>query len=131
MTVSIMPFLMFEGKAEEAMALYLDAIPNSEILSVERYGKDSDGPEGTIYQAIMDLAGQHVRFFDSPIEHAFTFSPATSFFITCEDENQFDSIVGKLGEAGTFLMPPDDYGFARKHAWLNDRFGVSWQINLP
>lgn len=130
MSISIVPFLMFEGNAEEAMNLYLKTIPNSNIISIERYGSDADGAEGTVNQASMEIAGQTVRFFDSPIEHKFTFTPATSFFISCDDESQFDSIVDQLGNRGEFLMPPNDYGFSKKYAWLNDRFGVSWQINF-
>lgn len=122
---------MFEGLAEEAMNFYAEAIPGSEIVSLERYPAGGGGPEGTVYQATMNLAGQSVRFFDSPVSHGFTFTPAVSFFITCQEQAEFDQIVAGLGESGQFLMPPDNYGFSQKYAWLNDRFGVSWQISLP
>jgi predicted 3-demethylubiquinone-9 3-methyltransferase (glyoxalase superfamily) len=68
---------------------------------------------------------------DSPVKHGFTFTPASSLFVECENETEFDAVVGRLAESGGMLMPPANYGFSTKFAWLNDRFGVSWQINLP
>jgi predicted 3-demethylubiquinone-9 3-methyltransferase (glyoxalase superfamily) len=76
------------------------------------------------------FAGQSVMCIDSPVKHEFDFTPSFSFFVECESEEEIDRLVAALGEDGALLMPPDDYGFSRKFAWLNDRFGVSWQLNL-
>jgi len=54
-----------------------------------------------------------------------------SFFVDCDSEDEIDRLAKALGEGGTTLMALGDYGFSRKFTWLNDRFGVSWQINLP
>ena len=62
---------------------------------------------------------------------AFTFTPSVSLFVDCADEEEFDRAFGTLSEGGSVLMPPDNYGFSTKFVWLNDRFGVSWQLNLP
>ena len=69
--------------------------------------------------------------FDSPVKHAFTFTPASSLFVECESEDEIDRIAAALGDGGAVLMPLADYGFSRRFTWLNDRFGVSWQLNLP
>jgi predicted 3-demethylubiquinone-9 3-methyltransferase (glyoxalase superfamily) len=50
--------------------------------------------------------------------------------VTCKSEAEFDEIAEELGKGGGVLMPPANYGFSRKFTWFNDRFGVSWQLNL-
>lgn len=78
----------------------------------------------------MSLHGQRIRFFDSPIPHEFDFTPSVSFFVDVQEESEFERLFAGLSEGGAVLMPPGDYGFSRRFAWTNDRFGVSWQINL-
>ncbi|MBT5874623.1 MAG: VOC family protein, partial [Candidatus Latescibacteria bacterium] len=58
------------------------------------------------------------------------FTPAISFFVECESESELDGAFKSLSDAGSVLMPPDNYGFSTKFTWVNDRFGVSWQLNL-
>lgn len=125
------PFLMFEGRAEEALTLYCKTIPGSRVVEVDRYGAGEAGPEGSIKLARAEIAGLEVMFSDSYVQHAFTFTPSLSLFVTCTSEDEQSRIVKELGEGGGMLMPLDNYGFSRRFAWLNDRFGVSWQINLP
>ena len=126
---TVTPFLMFEGRAEEAMTRYVSVIPSSRVLRLERYGADGAGAEGTVALGEAVLAGQKVRFFDSSVQHAFTFTPSLSLFISVETEDELDRIVDALAAGGSFLMPPGDYGFSRLFAWINDEFGVSWQVN--
>lgn len=57
--------------------------------------------------------------------------PSFSIYLTCDTEEEIDSIYNKLMQNGMALMPMDNYGFSKKFGWLNDRFGVSWQLNLP
>ncbi|TPN28138.1 VOC family protein [Mesorhizobium sp. B2-3-3] len=127
----VTPFLMFEGKAEEAMTLYCETIPDSRILDVTRYGTGEDGPEGKLKLALVSISGLEVTIYNSPVHHAFTFTPSVSFHVDCSSEEELERIVETLAKEGGFLMPPDNYGFSRRFAWLNDRFGVSWQINVP
>ncbi|MBZ9659054.1 VOC family protein [Mesorhizobium sp. ESP-6-4] len=125
------PFLMFEGKAEEAVTLYCETISESRVLDITRYGSGEDGVEGTLKLARALIGGVEVRIYNSPVRHAFTFTPSFSFFVDCSSEEELERIVGVLSEGGGFLMPTGNYGFSQRFAWLNDRFGVSWQINLP
>ena len=81
-------------------------------------------------RARFTVGGQEIRCNDSSVKHAFTFTPSFSLFIECESEADFDRIVQGLTEGGQTLMAAGNYGFSRKFAWVNDRFGVSWQINL-
>ena len=123
-------FLMFDGKAEEAMTFYVSLFKGSEVMRVEKYGPGEPGPEGSVKKADFTLAGHRMMCIDSPVKHDFTFTPSVSLFVECEDETELDAAFARLSEGGTLLMPPGNYGFSRKFAWLNDRFGVSWQLNL-
>ena len=131
MATSVRPFLMFEGRANEAMAFYVGLIPNSDIVDVTRYRAGEPGPEGTIKFAVVRLAGQQVLFSDSFVSHGFTFTPSLSLFVDCESEADLERIFTALSEGGGVLMPLSNYGFSRRFGWVNDRFGVSWQLNLP
>ncbi len=129
---SITPFLMFEGQAEEAMTFYVSVFDDSEILSIKRYGpNEAGGDEGKVQTATMSLKGQTIMCIDSNITHGFTFTPAISLFVTCDTENEVDELFKKLSEGGQVMMPLDKYDFSQKFAWVADKFGVSWQINLP
>lgn len=131
MKIKITPFLMFEGRAEEAMNFYVSLFPDSRVVSANYYGKDGPGQEGTIQLAVFEVAGQRVMCIDSPAKHAFTFTPSVSLFVDCITETQIDGLFNKLSENGSTMMPLGSYGFSKKFGWLQDRFGVSWQLNLP
>lgn len=130
MATSMRPFLMFEGRAEEAMNLYVSFIPGSEITSIKRYGPGQPGPEGSVIVATFRVAGQEVMCSDSFVKHGFTFTPSSSLFVECESEEEITRLAAALAEGGGVLMPLGNYGFSRMFAWVNDRFGVSWQLNL-
>ncbi|MFF0342009.1 VOC family protein [Kribbella sp. NPDC004875] len=127
----IKTFLMFEGGAEKAMTFYLSLFDDAEVVSITKYGPEGPGPEGSVMVATFTLAGQQFMCSDSFQHHGFTFTPSTSFFVDCADEAELDRLYGALVEGGGALMPLGDYGFSKKFGWVNDRFGVSWQLNLP
>ena len=131
MTLKVRPFLMFEGKAEEAMRFYISLFPGGEITEIVRYGKEGPGAEGSVMKATFTIAGQPVMCIDSFVQHNFTFTPAFSLFVDCPSEEELLRLVMALAEGGKTLMPLGNYGFSRNFAWLNDRYGVSWQLNLP
>lgn len=132
MTAStVTPFLMFTGRAEEAMTFYTATFPGSSILSLERYGADGPGKEGTVYKSRMQIFGQELMFFDSPPVHAFTFTPSISFFVTCREDVDIDAVFHRLAEGGQIMMPIDAYPFSPRFGWVGDRFGVSWQLSRP
>ncbi|MGW5373019.1 VOC family protein [Streptomyces sp. NPDC004009] len=127
----ITTFLMFEGNAEEAMTFYTSLFDDAEIVSITRYGADGPGAEGSVQHATFSLAGEQIMCVDSPVKHGFTFTPAVSLFVQCADEAEIDRLYAALAEQGSALMPLGDHGFSAKFGWVNDRFGVSWQLNLP
>ncbi|MGY3715888.1 VOC family protein [Sutcliffiella cohnii] len=126
----VTPFLMFQGQAEEAMNFYTSLIEDSEITSITRYGANQPGDEGSVMQASFSLKGQEFMCIDSNIKHEFSFTPSFSIFLTCDSEQEIDELYEKLLDGGAPLMPLGDYGFSKKFGWINDKYGVSWQLNL-
>lgn len=131
MSLKVRPFLMFEGKAEEAMRFYVSLFPGGEVTHITRYGSGGPGPEGSVIVATFTIGGQAVMCSDSFVKHNFTFTPASSLFVDCTSEEELGRLVAALSDGGATLMPLDNYGFSRQFAWVNDRYGVSWQLNLP
>ncbi|MFJ6411878.1 VOC family protein [Terribacillus saccharophilus] len=128
----VTPFLMFQdGKAEEAMNYYISLIEDSEIKSITRYGANEAGDEGTVMLAAFSLKGQEFMCIDSNVTHQFSFTPSFSIYVTCDTEKELDELYQKLNEDGLERMPLDNYGFSKKFGWTDDKFGVSWQLNLP
>ena len=121
-TQKIAPFLMFvgaqRGKAEEAMKFYISLFRDSDIISIERYGKGEQGPEGKIVHAVFSLDGQEFMAMDGAIELSFTFTEAISFFVNCKTQEEVDELWKKLTEGGE----------EGQCGWLKDKFGLSWQI---
>ena len=131
MPTTVRPFLMFEGQAEEAMRLYVSLFSDGQIDELEHFGPQGPGPEGKVAKATITIAGQQVMCFDSPVKHAFTFTPAVSLFVNCTSDDELHHLNDALSAGGTVLMELANYGFSKKFTWVNDRFGVSWQLNLP
>lgn len=125
----VTPFLMFSGQAEEAMNFYTSVFQGSSILRIKRYGAGEPGREGSVYQAAFSLNGREFLCIDSPMKHAFTFTPSISLFITSADEAAIERYFQVLSAGGQVLMPLGEYPFSKKFGWVQDRFGVSWQLS--
>jgi predicted 3-demethylubiquinone-9 3-methyltransferase (glyoxalase superfamily) len=130
MAQSVSTHLMFEGTAEEAMNLYTSVFPGSRITEIERYEVGDAALQGKVKLARFELVGRSFICIDSPVKHAFTFTPSISLFVECESRAELDTVFARLSEGGSVLMPLDNYGFSTRFGWLADRFGVSWQLNL-
>jgi predicted 3-demethylubiquinone-9 3-methyltransferase (glyoxalase superfamily) len=112
----ITPFLWFDGKAEEAATLYVSLFKNSKVVSVSRYGEGGPGPKGTVMSVNFQLEGQ--QFYALNGGPQFTFTPAISLFVNCETQQEVDALWEKLSEGGA----------KNRCGWLQDKFGLSWQI---
>jgi len=131
MKQQITTFLTFqENNAEEAMNFYVELFDNSEILEIQRHGKDGPAKEGTIMIATFKLNEKEFICSDSYVKHEWTFTPAVSMFVECKTENELEKLFKKLSEDGKVFMGLDNYGFSRKFGWVGDKFGISWQLNL-
>ena len=127
---SIRAFLMFNGKAEEAINFYTSVFKLSQITEINRYGINEAGTEGSVKTAIFVLKGQEFMCIDSSITHNFTFTPALSLFVTCDSEDEVDSLFENLSTGGQVMMPLGAYPFSKKYAWVSDKYGVSWQLSV-
>lgn len=113
----IVPFLWFDGKAEEAMNFYVSIFKNSKVGKVTRYGEAGPGPKGTVMVATFELEGQEFIALNGGPQ--FKFTEAISFSVNCETQKEVDELWERLtagGEEG-------------QCGWLKDKFGLSWQIN--
>lgn len=128
--MALTTFLMFTGQAEEAIRFYVATFPDAEILHLDRFGPEDPGREGAVKGASFRIADQTIRCIDSPDVHAFGFTPSVSFFFDCPDEASLNALFDRLSDQGSVFMPPGRYPFARRYAWLSDRFGVSWQLSV-
>lgn len=124
------PFLMFEGRAREAIDLYVSLFDDGEVLSLREWPAGGPGAPGTVEHAELVLAGQRVLCFDSPVPHAFGFTPALSLYVACRDRAEIDRLFSALADGGEVRMDLGDHGFSERFGWVDDRFGVSWQLNL-
>lgn len=130
MARSVSTFLMFEGVAEQAIDLYVSLFAGSQITQIERYGPNQPGKEGTVFKAHFTIAGHPLMAIDSPMKHGFSFTPSISLFVECNDEAEQQKAFDTLSAGGQVMMPLNNYGFSRRFAWVSDRYGVSWQLNL-
>ena len=112
----ITPFLWFDSNAEEAANFYTAIFKNSHILGVARYGEAGPGPKGTVMTVTFQLEGQ--QFIALNGGPHYTFSPAISLFVNCETQAEVDQLWEKLSAGGKEVQC----------GWLQDKFGVSWQI---
>jgi len=122
--------LMFSGSASAAMELYGSVFPGFRVERIERYRAGEPGPEGTVKRADATLHGHALIFIDSPVKHAFSFTPAVSLFVDFKTRDELESAFSTLSSGGQVLMPLDNYGFSTRFGWCADRFGVSWQLNF-
>jgi predicted 3-demethylubiquinone-9 3-methyltransferase (glyoxalase superfamily) len=112
----ITPFLWFNGKAEEAMNFYVSIFKNSRVGRVQRWGDAGPGPKGSVMSATFQLEGQEFMALNGGPQ--FTFTPAISFFVNCETQEETDELWEKLSAGGE----------KGRCGWLKDKFGISWQI---
>ena len=126
----ITTFLMFDDKAEEDMQYYVSVFDQAEIVSIHRYGANEAGAEGTVVHATFALGGQVFMCMDSNVKQDFTFTPSISLYVACATEEEIDQLFKQLSQDGKVFMSLAAYPFSDKFAWVADKYGVSWQLNL-
>ena len=112
----ISPFLWFDGKAEEAAEFYISVFPNSKIGDILRNGPDGPGPQGSVLTVAFELNGQKFTALNGGPHYKF--SPATSFVVNCETQDEVDYYWEKLSAGGKTMQC----------GWLDDKYGVTWQV---
>lgn len=128
----IVPNLWFDTNAEEAANFYVSLFSNSRIGRMMHYDDASAAvanmPKGSLLTVEFELAGS--RFVALNGGPMFSFTPANSFSVQCATESEIDALWEQLSAGGTVLMPFQEYPFSKKYGWVNDRYGLSWQLSL-
>jgi predicted 3-demethylubiquinone-9 3-methyltransferase (glyoxalase superfamily) len=128
----IVPMIWFDDQAEEAARFYTSVFPKSKLGKIARYVKEGfeihGRPEGSVMTVEIELDGQKLSFLNGG--PYFKANPSISFFVTYENESDVNAIWNKLLEGGSVLMPLDKYPFSPMYGWVEDKYGVSWQICL-
>ncbi len=112
----ITPFLWFDDKAEEAANFYTGIFRNAKVGSIMRYGEAGPRPKGSVMTVTFELEGQ--QFIALNGGPHFSFTPAVSFFVTCDTQDEVDMFWDKLSEGGE----------PHRCGWLKDKYDLSWQI---
>lgn len=120
---------MFEGEAQDAMSFYVSLFEDAQILEMDLYDENGPGEMGTVHRARFELLGREYICIDSPIRHDFGFTPSLSLFAEFDEEDEIEAAYLALSEEGNILMPYQEYPFAERYCWLQDRFGVAWQLS--
>jgi predicted 3-demethylubiquinone-9 3-methyltransferase (glyoxalase superfamily) len=128
----IIPGLWYDDQAEQAVKLYTSIFRGSKIGYISRYGKAnakiSGRPEGSVLTVPFEIAGQSfIALNGGPV---FKFNPSVSFLVNCKTKAEVDSIWEKLKGDGPALMDLGKYPFSERYGWMQDKFGLSWQIML-
>lgn len=126
----ITPNLWFDRQAEEAANIYASIFRKVMVGNITRASKagfETHGlPEGTVMTIEFDIEGQEfIAINGGPM---FKFNPSISFLVACNTEEEVDAIWGKLSEGGVTLMELGEYPFSAKYGWIQDRYGLSWQV---
>lgn len=128
----ITPFLWFDNNAEEAVKFYTALFENSDILSITRYNEQSAQASGqkpgTAMTIAFKLEGQSFTALNGGPH--FKLNPSISFFVYCESEEKINKLFKKLSDGGTVMMPLDKYDWSPRYAWVQDKFGLSWQLDV-
>ena len=132
-TQKITPFLWFDNQAKDVAHFYTSIFSNSKINIVTHYGAAAEKAAGVKKGSIMTVAFQiegqeFVALNGGPV---FNITPSISFFVHCNSIQEIDALWEKLSEGGTVMMELDHYPFSEKYGWIQDKFGVSWQLILP
>jgi predicted 3-demethylubiquinone-9 3-methyltransferase (glyoxalase superfamily) len=127
---NINPFLWFDNNAEEAVGFYTSIFKDSKVKTTTRYNESSANAAGMLKDSVMtisfDLAGQpFVVINGGPV---FKFNPSISFIVNCRTEDEVQELWDKLSVGGLVRMPLDKYPFSEKYGWIEDKYGVSWQL---
>jgi predicted 3-demethylubiquinone-9 3-methyltransferase (glyoxalase superfamily) len=112
----IVPCLFFDGKAEDAVNFYKSVFKSAKIGHIARYGDNMPMPKDSVMTAEMEIEGQKFLALNGP--PMFSFSPAISFMVNCETQQEIDEYWDKLSAGGE----------TQQCGWLKDKFGVSWQV---
>ena len=123
--MKITPHLWYDAEAVEAARFYAATFPGSSVTDVSTI---HDTPSGDCDIVSFELSGH--PFMAISAGPLFRFNPSVSFIVRCGDAEEVDGIWANLADGGSALMPLDPYPFSPRYGWIQDRYGLSWQVML-
>lgn len=125
----ITTFLMFNGQAEEAIQTYIDAFEDAEILTLEKYTDEDEAPAGYVQHSIFRLKDQFFMAIDNvnggvPVE----MNPAMSLYVNVDSSEEMERLFNHLKKEGAILMPMTEMPPFKAFAWIQDKYGVNFQL---
>jgi predicted 3-demethylubiquinone-9 3-methyltransferase (glyoxalase superfamily) len=126
----ITPFLWFDSNAEEAVNFYTSVFKNSKAGKSTRYDETGAAATGSKAGSVMTISFQldGLEFTAINAGPVFKFNPSISFFVVSKDESEIESLWKKFSDGGKILMELGKYDWSKKYGWVEDKFGLSWQL---
>jgi len=122
--------LWLDDQAEDAARFYKVTLPQGHLTRTSHYPQSFDNPghkpRGSVLTVEFEAGGQRFTALNGGPQ--FATNPSISFFVHVDSPEEADALAGKLVAGGQFLMPLDRYPWSERYAWVEDRYGVSWQV---
>ena len=125
--IMIRPFITVENRAQEALDFYRSVFPTFSLVSLQHHATPHDN---LVQLAVFSLQGHELMISDSFVSHEWSITPGVSLFMSLTSKDELQSLANALAVDGTTHMPAGSYGFSTFFAWVEDRFGVNWQLNV-
>lgn len=121
------PLITVEQRATEMLTFYESVFPSFVLISKTLHAEPH---QAAIMLAVFSVRGQEVMVSDCVVTHDWAITPGISFLLDMDRGDHLDALAQRLQEDGRVHMPPGDYGFSARFAWVEDRFCVNWQMNV-
>ena len=123
----VRPFITVEKIAQDVLNFYETVFPDFSLLSLKHHAEPHNE---LVMLATFSIGNQEIMISDSFVSHEWEITPGISFFMDADSEEQLQSLADKLSFGGKVHMPAGNYGFSTLFAWVEDQFGINWQLNL-
>lgn len=121
------PFITIEKRAQEALDFYENIFPSYSLISLNHHAEPH---QDLVMLAVFSIKEQEIMISDSFVSHDWGITPGISFFMDLDSEEELHIISKVLADGGKVHMPADNYGFSKQFVWVEDKFGVNWQMNV-
>ena len=121
------PFITIEKRANEALEFYESVFPSFTLKSRTHHAEPHND---LVMVAVFSIQGQEIMISDSFISHEWKINPGISFFADLQSKETLENLAASLSDGGKVHMPVGNYGFSSLFGWVEDKFGVNWQLNV-
>ena len=123
----VRPFITVEKISQDVLDFYETVFPDFSLISLKHHAEPHNE---LVMLATFSIDNQEIMISDSFVSHEWKITPGISFFMDADSEQQLQSLADKLSANGKVHMPAGNYGFSKLFAWVEDQFGINWQLNF-